>query len=58
MGVKQYYEKVDCGGKIVPCVTPGCRVTIKYYTTRYRCGCGDEIVQMETDYDNHSKYHQ
>lgn len=52
------YEKIYCGEKTVPCVTPGCRVTIKYYTVRYKCNCGDEFVKSETDYDNHSMHHR
>ena len=52
------YDKIYCGGETVPCVTPGCQVTIKYYTVRYRCSCGDEFVKAETDYDNHSMYHR
>lgn len=51
------YDKIYCGETTVPCVTPGCFVTIKYYTIRYRCSCGAEFSKNETDYDNHSMYH-
>ena len=42
----------------IPCVTPGCTVTVYCYHDVYRCsGCGDTFYQDIEDRNHHSMNH-